>query len=58
MLARAVDDQGDGNGTVLYEAAMRWNQSDLGEVIVQQAVVERWRNGQVAEVRFYGDFAG
>ena len=43
VLGRAIDDQGGGNGTVFYEAVMRWNQSDLGEVAVQQVVVERRR---------------
>ena len=56
ILATAIDDQGDGNGTVLYECVMRWDQSDRGSVAVEQAVVERWRNGKVASIRFYGNF--
>ena len=58
VLGRAIDDQGGGSGTVFYEAVMRWNQSDLGEVAVQQVVVERWRDGKVVEIHFYGDFPG
>lgn len=58
VLGRAIDDQGGGNGKVFYEAVMRWNQSDLGEVAVQQVVVESWRDGKVAEIHFYGDFPG
>ena len=56
ILATAIDDQGGGNGAVLYECVMRWNQSDAGEVTVQQAVVERWSEGKVQSIRFYGDF--
>lgn len=56
VLATAIDDQGDGNGTVLYEAIMRWEQSDRGAVTVEQAVVERWKNGKIQAIRFYGNF--
>jgi hypothetical protein len=56
VLGTAVDDQGDGSGTVFYEAVMQWTQSDIGEVSVQQAVVERWHRGKVQSLRFYGDF--
>lgn len=55
VLATAFDDRGDGNGTVFYEAIMRWEQTDRGEVEVRQAVVERWRDGQIADIRFYGN---
>ena len=56
VLATAIQDEGAGNGTVLYEAVMRWQQSDRGEVVVEQAVVERWREGKIASIRFYGNF--
>ena len=56
VLATAIDDQGDGNGTVFYEAIMRWEQTDRGAVEVRQTVVERWRNGKIADIRFYGNF--
>ena len=56
--ATAVDETSPGNGTVLYEATMRWDQSDKGAVEVNQAVVERWRGGEIADIRFYGNFEG
>lgn len=56
VLATAVDDQGDGNGIVFYEAIMRWDQSDRGAVTVHQTVVERWNDGKIADIRFYGNF--
>ena len=56
VLASAIDDQGDGNGTVFYEAVMKWDQSDKGHVEVEQSVVERWKNGKVQSIRFYGNF--
>ncbi len=56
VLASAIDDQGNGNGTVLYEAVMRWQQSDKGAVTVEQVVVERWKDGKVQNIRFYGNF--
>ena len=57
VLAKAIDDQGGGNGVVFYEAVMRWTQADRGEVVVEQTVVERWENGRIAKIRFYGNFA-
>lgn len=56
VLGTAIDDQGSGNGTVFYEAVMEWDQSDRGRVTVEQAVVERWKNGKIASIRFYGNF--
>ena len=56
VLARVIDDQGDGNGTIFYEAIMRWDQTDRGAVEVNQTVVERWRDGKIADIRFYGNF--
>ncbi len=56
VLATAIDDQGDGSGTVFYEAIMRWDQSDRGPVEVHQTVVERWKDGKIANIRFYGTF--
>lgn len=56
ILARAIDDQGEGNGVVLYEAIMQWDQSDKGHVSVNQAVVERWKDGKISSIRFYGNF--
>ncbi len=56
ILATAIDDHGDGNGVVLYEAIMRWEQADKGPVTVEQAVVERWRAGKIQAIRFYGNF--
>ena len=44
------------NGTVFYEAVMQWDQSDKGHVRVDQVVVERWANGKIAHIRFYGNF--
>ena len=55
VFATAVDDQGDGNGTVFYETRMRWAHQDRPEVDVRQAVVERWSGGKISEIRFYGD---
>jgi len=56
VLGTAIDDQGNGNGTVFYEAEMNWHHLDDGDVHVQQAVVERWENCKVKSVRFYGTF--
>lgn len=52
----AIDDQGDGNGTVVYEAEMRWDHKEGGAVHVHQCVIERWTAGEVADIRFYGTF--
>jgi len=55
--ATAVDDRGDGNGVVFYEATMSWDQSDRPDTVnVHQTVVERWRDGKIASIRFYGNF--
>ena len=55
--ATAVDGQGDGNGVVFYEATMSWDQSDRSETVsVHQTVVERWRDGKIGSIRFYGNF--
>lgn len=54
--ATAVNDSGDGNGIVFYEATMRWDQTDRGAVTVSQTVVERWVDGKIADIRFYGNF--
>lgn len=56
VLATAIDDEGNGNGTVFYEAIMRWEQSDRGAVVVEQTVVERWKDGRIQAIRFYGNF--
>ncbi len=56
ILATAIDDQGGGNGVVFYEAVMQWDQKDKGHVMVNQAVVERWKNGKIDQIRFYGNF--
>jgi hypothetical protein len=56
VLATGIDDQGNGNGTVFYEAVMKWNQSDKGHVEVEQTVVERWKEGKIQNIRFYGNF--
>lgn len=56
VLASAIDDRGNGSGTVLYEAVMKWDQSDKGHVEVEQTVVERWQDGKIQNIRFYGNF--
>ncbi len=56
ILATGIDDQGGGNGVVLYEAVMQWDQSDKGHVSVNQVVVERWKEGKISQIRFYGNF--
>ena len=56
ILATAIGDQGEGNGVVLYECIMKWEQTDKGAVTVEQVVVERWTNGKIASIRFYGNF--
>ena len=56
ILATGIDDRGGGNGTVVYECVMTWEQLGKGEVTVEQAVVERWRNGKIQSIRFYGNF--
>ena len=56
VLSTAIDDQGNGSGVVFYETVMRWEQADRGAVTVEQTVVERWTNGKVSSIRFYGNF--
>ena len=56
VLSRAIEDRGRGSGTVFYEAVMRWKQRDKGEVAVEQTVVERWEEGEIRSIRFYGNF--
>lgn len=56
ILSTGVEDQGGGNGVVLYEAVMQWDQSDKGHVAVNQVVVERWKDEKIAHIRFYGNF--
>ena len=56
VLATGIDDQGGGSGVVLYEAIMQWDQKDKGHVSVNQVVVERWKDGKIAHIRFYGNF--
>lgn len=55
VLATAVDDQGDGTGTVFYEVEMHWEHTGTAEVDIHQSVVERWVQGKIASIRFYGD---
>lgn len=55
--ATCIDDHGGGSGVVMYECTMRWEQNDRdGIVAVDQAVVERWKNGKIVAVRFYGNY--
>ena len=56
VLASAIDDRGNGNGTVFYEAVMKWDQSDKGHVEVEQTVVESWKDGKIQNIRFYGNY--
>jgi len=56
ILVTAIDDQGGGTGVVLYECVMKWEQTDKGHVEVEQAVVERWKDGKIAHIRFYGNY--
>ncbi len=56
VLATAVDDQGESTGVVFYECVMKWEQTDKGSLTVEQTVVERWKNGKIAHVRFYGNY--
>lgn len=55
VLATAIDDQGDGNGVVFYEVEMHWEHTGRGKVDIHQSVVERWKDGKIAAIRFYGD---
>lgn len=55
VLARAIDDQGNNTGFVMYEVQMIWQHADQGHVNIEQAVVERWKNGKITSIRFYGD---
>ena len=54
LLARAIDDQGNGNGVVLYQVHMVWEHSEAGHVSIEQAVVENWESGKIKSIRFYG----
>lgn len=55
--ATAIDDHGGGSGVVMYECTMRWSQNDReGIVAVDQSVVERWKNGKITAIRFYGNY--
>jgi hypothetical protein len=40
ILATGIDDQGGGNGVVLYEAIMQWDQNDKGHVSVNQVILD------------------
>ena len=53
--ATAFDDQGEGSGVVFYECEMHWEHTDRPKVDINQTVVERWKNGKIASIRFYGD---
>lgn len=55
VLATAIDDQGAGSGTVFYEVEMHWEHTGTAKVDVHQTVVERWKDGKIAAIRFYGD---
>ena len=56
VLHRSIQDDGNESGVVVYETEMRWTHANDGEVHVQQCVVERWKDGKVADIRFYGTF--
>ncbi len=56
VLASDIEDLGDGNGTVFYQATMKWDQSDRGSVVVNQSVLEHWKNGKIGRIRFFGNF--
>jgi|GEM_PF-2685115 len=55
VLNTAIDDRGDGNGTVFYEVEMHWEHTGTPKVDIRQMVVEHWRAGKISEIRFYGD---
>lgn len=55
VLARMIDDHGDGNGVIMYEVQMIWDHEDQGRVNIEQAVVERWKGGKIESIRFYGE---
>lgn len=55
VLATAIDDKGGGNGTVFYEVIMRWAHANRPEVDIHQTVIERWQDGKIADIRFFGD---
>lgn len=55
--ATAFNDEGHSTGIVFYECTMRWEQNDrTGIVAVDQVVVERWRNGKITAIRFFGNY--
>ena len=55
--ATVVDDHGHGNGVVFYETTMKWEQNDRNGVVkTDQAVVERWKDGKISSIRFYGTY--
>ncbi len=56
VLANAIDDYDEGTGVVFYEVVMQWEQSDIGYVTVTQVVVERWRGGKIAHIRFWRNY--
>ena len=56
ILASVIHDQGGGNGVVMYECQMQWKHQVAGAVNVEQAVVERWKEGKIQSIRFYGTF--
>jgi hypothetical protein len=37
------------------EVEMHWEHKVTPKVDIHQSVVERWKNGNLAEIRFYGD---
>lgn len=53
----AITEQGPGSGVAFYECTMKWEQNDrAGIVAVDQVVVERWKDGKISSVRFYGNY--
>jgi hypothetical protein len=56
VLATVVNEHGGGNGIVFYEAVINWDRSDTGHETVNEVVVERWKDGKIADIRFYGNF--
>ena len=55
--ATAIDDHGNGSGVVFYEVEMHWEHKASGKVDIHQTVVERWKNGKISSIRFYGAIA-
>ena len=56
VLATAIGEFEEGTGIVFYEGIMQWEQSDIGHVTLNQVVIERWKDGKILNIRYFGNY--